>query len=300
MTRKAKVTPPTPGGTPRTTEQNAQSLKVSVRSFYDIQRIRMQIAGRGKRKAKGAEIQLHPDDLHMLNIRAMELERAEDAAAKDVDEALQRIPFYRDVLCDHDKYRGLGPAMAGVILAEFDIHRADTPSKLWAFAGLAPVACKRCAECHRIVEEMPEGYRHAKHQQTKSNDVPITCSGDKNPAAIRAYESGRAMKPTKGEKLSYSAFLRSKLIGVLGPNLLKSNSPWRKAYDDYKHRMISKGWGICDGHRHNAAIRYMVKMLLLDIWVHWREAEGLPTRAPYAEEFLNHKHVGGTIRNTGS
>ena len=51
-------------------------------------------------------------------------------------------------------------------------------------------------------------------------------------------------------------------------------------------------WGASKAHRHTAATRYMVKMLLLDLWKAWREIEELPIRPPYAEEYLDKRHAG--------
>jgi hypothetical protein len=119
---------------------------------------------------------------------------------------------------------------------------------------------------------------------------------------LNTYESGKTMKPTKGEKLPYNAWLRSKLIGAIGAavnkNCAESKKPsegllaWQKIYVDYKHRKLTQGWGVSDGHRHNAAIRYMVKMMLLEIWKAWRAFEGLVVRPSYQEEKLGHVHTG--------
>lgn len=49
-------------------------------------------------------------------------------------------------------------------------------------------------------------------------------------------------------------------------------------------------WGTGDAHRDVAARRYMVKMLLLDMWKAWRALEGLPIRPSYAEEKLGLVH----------
>jgi hypothetical protein len=38
------------------------------------------------------------------------------------------------------------------------------------------------------------------------------------------------------------------------------------------------------------AIRYTIKIFLQDLWLKWRELEGLPVSAPYHEAILGHKH----------
>jgi hypothetical protein len=110
------------------------------------------------------------------------------------------------------------------------------------------------------------------------------------------YASGTAQRPEAGVKLPYNAWLRTKLVGVLGPVLLKVGSSYRKFYDDYKHRKDSAGWGRSDGHRHQAAIRYMVKMLIAQLWQDFRTYYGLPIRPSYAEEYLARGHHEKPVR----
>jgi hypothetical protein len=45
-------------------------------------------------------------------------------------------------------------------------------------------------------------------------------------------------------------------------------------------------------HRHRAAMRYMLKMFLKDLYVAWRKIEGLEVREPYAVEYLGKRHAG--------
>lgn len=106
----------------------------------------------------------------------------------------------------------------------------------------------------------------------------------------------------KGKKCPYNQFLRAKLAGVLGSGFLRANSPYREFYDNMKHRLESEDWGTASknptdksrpkaGHQHKAAIRYMVKMFLRDLYVAWRTLEGLSVREPYQEQYLDHKHA---------
>lgn len=41
-------------------------------------------------------------------------------------------------------------------------------------------------------------------------------------------------------------------------------------------------WGYGERHRHQASVRYMMKMFLMPCWITWRKSEGLPIREPYA------------------
>ena len=50
-----------------------------------------------------------------------------------VEKALNDFPLYTEFLKD---VRGVGPAMAGVILSEMDIRKTTYVSSLWAYTGL--------------------------------------------------------------------------------------------------------------------------------------------------------------------
>ncbi|GAJ19172.1 unnamed protein product [marine sediment metagenome] len=45
------------------------------------------------------------------------------------------------------------------------------------------------------------------------------------------------------------------------------------------------------GHLDAMAVRKMIKLFLACLWLVWREAEGLPTRSPYAIEKQGHSSV---------
>jgi hypothetical protein len=290
---KRAENPAPPEPVTRTPQQHRLALKRKVRMFYDLQRLRMQAAGRTLARPtkpgeeERVEIFLHEVDLAILETRAKDLRRVEREALRDVEAHLQALPFFVQVLSDKTLYKGIGPTMAGVIMAEFDIHRSDTVSKMWAFAGLHTEPAERCRHCFTLVDA--ESFKHI-------GKTPKACmEAGREYVVLEAdrLKSGKSPRPKKGEKLPYNAWLRTKLVGVLGAVLLKVGSPWRKTYDDYKHRLESKGWGKNPGHRHQASIRYMVKMLLLDIHRRWRLHEGLVLRPPYSEEKLGMAPHGG-------
>lgn len=107
----------------------------------------------------------------------------------------------------------------------------------------------------------------------------------------------------KGEKCPYNQFLKKILLGVLGPSFLLHDSPYREFYDNMKHRKESSNWGVVAKkptdkkrpkakHQHRDANRYMVKMFLKDLYIAWKELEGLEVSESYQEKYLGHKHVG--------
>lgn len=198
----------------------------------------------------------------------MNLLEHEESQFKLFEKALSAYPIWTGFLKD---VKGCDPAMAGVIISEIDIHKAKYPSSIHAYAGLDVAA-------------------DGKGRSRRKEHLVDTEYTDK--------EGKKKMK--KG--ITFNPFLKTKLVGVLGPSFLKcgDRSPYRKIYDDYRHRLEShaKYKDVGDkkkdkgkkGHRHNMAVRYMVKMFLIDLYRVWRELEGLPVSAPYHEAKLGYTH----------
>jgi len=253
-----------------------EALRQEVRFFYDLQRIRIAQKNRVSRRLEFDDAVLEKKHRKWFDAEGEHIRALERSALRSVKALCQKFAVYPWL----EAVKGVGPTISGVILSEFDIRIAVRPSQFWAFAGL-----------------------HVEDQHSP--------------------------KPRKGEKLRWNRWLRSKLLKVLGDCLLKANNPvYRPIYDDYKSRLQNRlgpcsccggtgkakdaetkkekpcwncdggkladraPWGKSDAHRHQAAIRYAVKMFVLDLWKAWREAEGLPVVPPYHEAKLGLKHAG--------
>lgn len=206
----------------------------------------------------------------------VDLEKNEVQQFKAIERALDNFPIWERHLKD---VRGVGPAMGGIIVTYFDIHKATNISKMWAYAGL---------------DVAPDGRARGKYKEHLVGRTYISSAGE--------------TKTRVG--LTYEPWLRTRLLGVLGGVFLKLNSPWRKSYDDYKNRIITdparikvkaeeyKAAVAQHGQKnvwppariHKAAIRYMIKMFLADLWTHWREIEGLPVTLSYNEARRGYEH----------
>lgn len=94
-------------------------------------------------------------------------------------------------------------------------------------------------------------------------------------------------KRKKGEKLDYNPELK-KVCWKIGESFIKTNSPYKEIYDARKEYEKDHSPDLTDGHQHNRAKRYMVKEFLKDLWLTWREMEGLEVTPPYAVAKLDH------------
>lgn len=279
------------------------NLKTIVRGAYDLQKLRIQMGNRiaGNFKAKlgqrpgEPESELAADAQAILRDLRNRYRRITDGVTQvtkrnfDGDEVIDSftefclISQYVDLLCSEQRHfrnlehvlqdfpiytkflegvKGIGPALAGVIISEIDITKARYPSSLWKYAGLDVAA---------------DGAGRSKR---KEHLIDVEYENKEGEPAIK-----------KG--ITFNPFLKTKLIGVLGPSFIKQGSPgYRDIYDAYKHRLESHPVHRekSKGHRHNMAIRYMVKMFLIDLHAVWRELEGLLAVEPYHVAKLGHKH----------
>ena len=257
------------------TESDRRVLLLQFERFvYDVQKIRI---GMGQRAASVEALLVDKDRAYFQQAEDV-VKSVEDAGTRRLLATLKGIPIWEEFLIH---VKGVGPKMGGLLVAETHIENCSTPSKLWAWWGL-----------HVI--------------------------------------DGRAASRKSGEKANYSPFRKAKMVKVLAESLIKQKSPgYYDAYLGYKHRketqivqecMACKGtgmasrkdeetgkstkvecwncggtggpapWGVTPEHRHRAALRYMVKRLLLDMWRKWRELEGLEIVPSYAEAYQSETH----------
>lgn len=191
---------------------------------------------------------------------------AEDIAVKAISKIVVQHPmwdaFFKDI-------KGCGPLMAAVCIGYFDIHRARYPSSFWKYAGLDVVV---------NTDGVAEG-RAKRHIEE-----------------VEYIDKDHRIKTKRG--ITYNNYLRSKLIGVLGPCILKLSrtkledgtslpTGYAKAYYDYRHRIenrpVNGDKPLTPRHIHNMAIRYMVKQFIRDFWIVWRKYEGYDIGQPYYE-----------------
>jgi hypothetical protein len=200
----------------------------------------------------------------------LSMEANEDSHFLKLKHILKEFPIYTEFL---EGVKGVGPAMAGIVIGEIDITQAEYASSLWKYAGLDVINVTKEVEGKET--EVWEGRSRKKEH-------------------LREYEYIDSNGDTQTKMgITFNPFLKTKLIGVLGSSFLRvGKAKYSNAYYDYKHRLENMPAHAEKtlGHRHNMAIRYMIKLFLQDLYVEWRQIEGLPVAKPYAEAKLGLKH----------
>ena len=191
----------------------------------------------------------------------LELEAQEKTHFRRLGNILKDYPIYNNFLAG---VVGVGPAMAGVIISEIDITKAEYPSSLHKYAGL---------------DVAGDGQGRSRRKEHLEDSEYVDADG--------------VVQIKKG--ITFNPFLKTKLVGVLGSSFVKQSPDkckYRKVYDDYKHRLenMDAHKEKSKGHRHNMAVRYMIKIFLIDLYNEWRALEGLPVAPTYTEAKLGKVH----------
>ncbi len=266
----------------------------------------------------------------------------EEDSFKRLGKVLEGIPIYDEFLSVVD---GIGPQMAAIIISEIDINNTIYPSGLHKYAGLDTVTVghyiddkgKEVTVTGREIWAHYENIGENEDMYINGHKVTFSCVGRSKQDVCLVERDYTAKDGTTKTKLSitFNPFLKTKLVGVLGPSFLKVSkvfvdnermstanrlelakskgfdpktvdkhqlnakvveflrmvgmdireelSPYAKIYYDYRNRLYLNPVhnDKTDRHKHNMAIRYMVKMFLNDLYAIWRELHNLPVSETY-------------------
>ena len=252
----------TPGVSEKDLDMDAQLLLEDIRGAYD--RITDALAGTVTASRFEGDGVISSFTEYCLVSQYIDLEERETEHFKRIKQVVETQPLWRDFL---KGVAGVGPAIAGILLSEIDIRKARYPSSLWKYAGLDVVVYR-------------DGHGEGRSRRSEHLiDVKYT----------------DAMGEEKTRKsITFNPFLKTKLLGVLAPSFLRAkDNKYKRVYYEYKARLENSPLHMdkTKGHRHNMAMRYMIKIFLIDLYVAWYNIEGLEPKVPYHEAKLGMKHA---------
>lgn len=250
---------------------NKEIIRTIVKSREDLIKTRIRIMNRAKLQKDGSKQKMEnqtetivtDSQLEEELMTAIDFSENEKKYDKLIKKYIKNEPIYTQFLKD---VKGCGPQMSAVIISEIDIHKADTVSRIYQYAGMNANLIKG---------------------KIKNADNEVVISDTQI----------RGDKPAKGFILPYNKFLKCNLLGILADCFIKSKSPYTDYYYKYKARLETsekitiengkeKMWKDCTPlHRNNAARRYMIKKFILDLYIKWRELEKLPVSLPFDQQF---------------
>lgn len=253
------------------------TLKMTVRMFYDLQSLRIQSGNRtGNQDAPAVLSEKDKEILAMMSDKTQELEKL---FLKEINKLLKGIPVYENFLKD---IKGIGPTLAGVIISEIDIARAPTISSLWRWCGLSVVDGK--------ADRLRKGEKASYNPRLKAKLLKVM--GDCMIKANSPYRSFYDNYKTRKQNTIVDICMACNGTGKVAPRKKPTDKGPKPGSDckNCKGTGRNAPWGASDAHRHNAALRVMVKAFLRDLYVQWRTMENLPVTEDYATAKLGMRH----------
>ena len=186
----------------------------------------------------------------------------EEMLLKEVE---SRLPIFGPHYEWLDNIFGVGPVLSSALLTRLNPYRAPHVSSYWSFLGWGSIVDGKGGRAARVV---------VREYITKDNKLEWKDSTQHDP------------------------WLLSKVFAVIRQNFVRIQSPYRKPYEDYRHRLEQRPDLVEDYPNQkirNAKIwmmslRYGGKIFIRDLWVVNRTHEGLVVTPPYAEAKLGFVH----------
>lgn len=224
-----------------------------ARQLWDLQKQRI---GAGNRVAA-----LERDGLGDHAAPARIIVEQYEASEKAMDRELTRLIKQHPMRDWIEAQRGIGlPGFARLLGVTGDISRFGTVSKLWKYLGLHVV------NGHAPKREKGVAWTHTDCTYWHLATCKPDCTTDHHPNCAPGVP-GTAYAP-QGRVICHQ----------LGEAIVKvgAGGPYRRAYDERKVIYESERPEWTQAHRHNAAMRFAVKLLIKNLWVAWHTRCGQP------------------------
>lgn len=221
------------------------------------------------------------DEEHHKSVNEL-MRKQEAILKKQAMREIAGLPLWTDWL---SRVYGIGPCLAGGLVAWLDPYRWRHESQLWKYMGMGvTITSWKCHACGKEIEHHPSLLA-----PDRPHPVCPECSN-----AMGAI--GHADRREKGKKLGYNP--RCKVLAYkIGESFVRCSaekSGYRRLYDEFRKKLetapcskihkdekTGKLIGCFDAHRHMKAKRLTVKIFLSHLYRVWRGLLGLPVSQPY-------------------
>lgn len=278
---------------------NYFKLRVMVRQFYDVQKLRIQYDLRLQDLVRNGRLEKAQAE-RMYKVSLDHMKGAEKAINRQVKYEIREHPVW----LWSKRVNGIGPTLAGALIAEIG---ADKQARLkldgneltgWVTHPERTPKIPKDPEKKLTPTQVIKKIYLEEPERLEIMEVRNGIECFENAGKLFAYsglhvvenEEGKFVAPRrkKGEQSNWNPFLRT-LAYKISDSFVKCGKCFRKVYDEAKEFYLSQG--ITNNHAHMRAKRKASKLWFSLAWHVWRESEGLPVRVPYCIEKQGHTTI---------
>lgn len=239
----------------------------------------------------------------------------ERAIFKDIAEEVHKHPLWEGWI---QHVRGIAETLLGALMADIDISKFETPSKLRAYSGYDTMAVVKLGKkYHRWFPEEEEALifvEHATNLELKTAEHWAKINRKKSKYDKKAQMKVYLGRCKWGPGVDYVIVGSRRIAGLpsLWNDTLKSTlwkcgqqfqkesaekSKYRAFYEEAKAFYVARDKGrinplmgeeYTDLHINNRALRKVAKLFLSHFWIQARKFAGLSTKQEYVIEVLGH------------
>jgi hypothetical protein len=285
-----------------------RAISSYVRSYYDIQKTRIEHGNRCAALVKQGDFASEKEAEQVMSLPMSQLEMAEKLLKKFIDVKTRQHPVRKQYLAE---VKGIGEVLSGGLIAHIETRHQvsaemEDGSSTWVTVpdnfpneGTMKDRYEKLGIATRKVGRKKEwclDWDHTRQGIACFETVTALWAF----AGVALNGDGQIQRRRKGEQSNWSSTMKV-LVWKIGESFVRCGGEYRKEYDRYKARQheihpepetIQGPRGprkiFTDGHLHNRSKRYVAKLFLSHLWSFWRELKGLPVRLPYAIEYLQH------------
>lgn len=297
----------------KTDKATLQNLRNAIELYYDHQRARISYDHRASDPARTSH--LAEDDKAFMETLADESQRFEKTVLKYAARKMRGHEIYEWLISE----RGIAATFAVIFMGYIDIERTPTGSALWSLCGLSTKdgkAVRRVkgeklrynphlkSRCYLLGESFLKAsntnwrpyYDDYKARKQREICVCMLCNGTGVFSSKKDVDDAAEIEEAVID-VALEAGIDRTLEDEVDRELAEERAADAKpstngAAREKKPKKCgrcqgtgSAPWGKSDKHVHMAAMRYMVKMFLYELYRRWRTYEGLEVRVPYSEEY---------------
>jgi len=251
-------------------EENLDQLKSLFDGYKQIQKTRLKVNNQILASKRHTDTLDEIDMAFLDNIlkEILDKEKAKEKQIKIWVKENKNIPIISSML----SVNGVGEIFITACLTYIDIHKARHASSLWRYFGYHTPCHKRKEKLETPIEYINHEGKNKKRWYSPGNQT-LRC---------QAYVTAGCF--LKGKNNLYKEiYYNRKAKTEISEKITSTRLTGKKGL----HAMMWKD--VKKIHRHEDALRVMMKFYIADLWYVWRSLEGLSVNDLYVKEHLGHE-----------
>lgn len=263
---------------------NPVEISLYVRSYYDIQKLRIAHANRCRTVLEIETPETEEEEsVENYGVGVPELLKAEKVLKDKIEISTKDHPIRVEFF---NRVKGIGPILSGGLISMIQSRKQQFCLLKDGREKWMPHPDNFAKE--ELMEKVYEVVEKPFPEKVRASIECFDCI-----SALTAYAGlhvidGAAVRRKRGQQSNWNSLFKT-LCWKVGISFMKCGGIYKGEYEVYRARQIALHPEMPKMQTHLRALRRCSKIFLANLWMFWREKEGLSVRSPYVGEKLGHE-----------